>query len=231
MENQDLIDGISTVKHFQNLSPADLKAIVTAGQIRRLGTGQTIFFEGDPCSGMFVLIRGKVHLCKFGPQGQVNIVSVIEPVIMFNEVAVVDGGPNPLMAITAEDCVLWHIGHAAFQELLKKIPLVGLSLLRVLATRNRQMLARYEDLSFRSVIARTAKLILDISNGGQKPINRRICSIEEMARRIASVPEAISRSLNVIKSQGLIEVSRTEIIVLTPEKLAELAQLLPEYLK
>ena len=44
------------------------------------------------------------------------------------------------------------------------------------------MLARYEDLSFRSVIARTAKLILDISNGGQKPINRRICSIEEMAR-------------------------------------------------
>jgi CRP-like cAMP-binding protein len=225
MENQDLIDGIGAVKHFKNLSPADLKAIVTAGQVRRFGTGQTIFFEGDPCSGMFVLIRGKVHLCKFGPQGQVNIVSVIEPVIMFNEVAVVDGGPNPLTAIAAEDCLLWQIGHAAFQELLTKMPLVGLSLLQVLATRNRLMLARYEDLSFRSVVARTAKLIMDISDGGSKPVNRRKCSIEEMARRIATVPEAISRSLNVIKSQGVIEVSRKEITVLIPEKLAELAQL------
>jgi CRP-like cAMP-binding protein len=231
MDNlQNLVDRLKTVKHFQNLSPADLKTIVSAGQVRQFGIGQTIFYEGDPCSGMFVLIRGKIHLCKYGPQGQVNIMSVIEPVIMFNEVAVVDGCSNPLTAIAAENCLLWQIGHAAFQELLEKIPLVGLSLLRVLATRNRQMLSRYEDLSFRSVISRTAKLILDISNGGHKPINRRICSIEEMARRIASVPEAISRSLNMIKSQGLIEVSRNEIAVLFPEKLAELAQLLPNQL-
>jgi CRP-like cAMP-binding protein len=227
-EPLNLAERLKAVKHFQNLPDADLTAIVSAGQVRRFVTGQTIIYEGDPCSGMFVLLRGKIHLCKFGPQGQVNIMSVIEPTIMFNEVAVIDGGPNPVTAIAAEDCLLWQIGYDAFQGLLVKIPLVGLSLLRVLAQRNRLMLARYEDLSFRSVIARTAKLILDISDRGSKTIDRRTCSIEEMARRIASVPEAISRSLRQLNDQGLIRVSRNEISVLLPVQLAGLAQVGPD---
>jgi CRP-like cAMP-binding protein len=104
---------------------------------------------------------------------------------------------------------------------------VGLSLLRVLARRNRQMITQYEDLSFRSVIARTAKLLLDLSDYGRHPIDRRTCSINEMASRIATVPEAISRSLNLIKQRGVIRVSRTEIEVLSVEELANLAQLGP----
>ena len=150
---------------------------------------------------------------------------------MFNEVAVVDGGPNPFSAIVVEDCLVWQISHSSFVKLVEKNPQVGLSLLKILAVRNRQMIDRYEDLSFRSVIARVAKLILDMSASGLKPIDRRNCSIKEMARRIGTVPEVISRSLNAIKSLGLIEVNRIEILVLSPEKLAELAQLLPEQLK
>jgi CRP/FNR family transcriptional regulator, cyclic AMP receptor protein len=226
MDSQSsLIDRLKTVKHFSSLSPGELWSIVSAGSVKRYGTGQTIFCEGDACAGMFVLIRGRVQLCKFGLQGQVNIMSVVEPVIMFNEVAVLDGGPNPVTAIAAEDSLLWQIDHQAFQDLLKKIPVVGLSLLRVLAARNRQMLDHYEDLSFRSVLSRTAKFLLDISECGRRPIDRRMCSIEEMARRIATVPEAISRSLSSLKSTGAIQVSRTEILITSEKKLSELAQL------
>jgi CRP-like cAMP-binding protein len=221
----DLVGRLKTVKHFRNLSPADLLAIASAGKVRHFGTGQTAFCEGNPCSGMFVLIHGKIHLCKFGPQGQVNIMGIIEPVIMFNEVAVLDGGPNPLTAIVVENCLVWQIGYEAFQKLLEQIPQVGTSLLCVLARRNREMILRYEDLSFRSVIARTSKLLLDLSDHGRKPINRQSCSIEQMASRIATVPEAISRSLSVIQKSGAVRVSRTEIAVTSVEKLASLAQI------
>ena len=228
MENpSDLIENIKRVKHFQNLSLNDLRRIVTAGTVRRFQAGSTIFGEGEPCAGMFVLMRGMVHLCKIGPEGQVNIMAVVEPIIMFNEITVLDGGPNPVTAIAVKDCVVWQIGYEAFQGLLDKIPQVGLSLLRVLARRNRQMITQYEDLSFRSVIARTAKLLLDLSDYGRHPIDRRACSINEMASRIATVPEAISRSLNLIKQRGVIRVSRTEIEVLSVEELANLAQLGP----
>ncbi len=228
-ENMDtipsLIERLRSVTHFRSFTPAQLKTVVTSGTIKKFVTGETIFREGEPCAGMYVLLRGKIHLCKLGPNGQMTILSVVEPVIMVNEVAVLDGGPNPITAIAAEDCLTWQIGHLAFQDLLDKMPEIGLSLLKVLARRNRQMLSQYEDISFRNVVSRTAKLLLDISSGGKQPIDRRKCSIEEMARRIATVPEAISRSLNVIKNRGLIEVNRAAITVLLPQELAALAML------
>lgn len=229
MDNpSDLIDSIKTVKHFHNLSLNDLRLIVTAGVVHRFRAGATIFTEGEPCSGMFVLMRGMVHLCKIGPQGQINIMAVVEPIIMFNEITVLDGGPNPVTAIAVKDCFIWQIGYESFQALLEKIPQVGLSLLRVLARRNRQMISQYEDLSFRSVVGRTAKLLLDLSDYGRRPIDRHACSINEMASRIATVPEAISRSLNLIKQRGVIRASRTEIVVLSAEELASLAQVGPQ---
>jgi len=229
MENQsDLISSLKTVNHFRNLSLNDLRLIVTSGTVRRFRAGATIFTEGEPCAGMFVLMRGMVHLCKIGPQGQINIMAVVEPVIMFNEITVLDDGPNPVTAVAVKDCFVWQIGYKAFQGLLEKIPQVGLSLLRILARRNRQMITQYEDLSFRSVVARTAKLLLDLSDYGRHPIDRRTCSINEMASRIATVPEAISRSLNLIKQQRVIRVSRTEIVVFSVEELATLAQVGPQ---
>jgi CRP-like cAMP-binding protein len=227
-ESPNLLESIKTVRHFHKLNLSELTAIISAGQVRRFRTGETVFTESAPCAGMFVLIRGMVHLCKSGPQGQVNIMAVIEPVIMFNEITVLDGGSNPTTAIVVQNCLVWQIGYEAFQGLLEKIPQVGLSLLHVLATRNRQMISHYEDLSFRSVVARTSKLLLDLSNYGRHPIDRRHCSIEEMASRIATVPEAISRSLNAIKTAGAVAVSRTEIVVLSLEKLVVMAQIGPK---
>jgi CRP/FNR family transcriptional regulator len=128
-----------------------------------------------------------------------------------------------LSALAIENSLVWQISHESFQALIERIPQVGLSLLRVLARRNREMIAHYEDLSFRSVVARTAKLLLDLSDNGHRTIIRRNCSIEEMASRVATVPEAISRSLNIIKISGTIRVTRTEITIVSTGKLAELA--------
>lgn len=46
-----------------------------------------------------------------------------------------------------------------------------------------------------------------------------------MASRVATVPEAISRSLNFLKTLGAIQVSRMEIRILAVEKLTAQAQL------
>jgi CRP/FNR family transcriptional regulator len=224
-ELRQLAERLRQVQHFKHFSITDLTAIVSMGQVRHFRTGETIFQEGEPCSGMYVLLRGEVHLRKMGPLGQTNILSIIKPVIMFNEVAVLDGGTNPLSAEAVEDCLIWQISYESFQVLLQRYPDMGLGLLKVLAKRNRQMLERYEDLSFRSVHARMAKLLLDLSKNGTRKIERNQHPISEMAARIASVREAISRCLQTFKSRGLIQYDRTEISVLDPQSLAKLGQM------
>jgi CRP/FNR family transcriptional regulator len=223
-----LIARLGNVTHFRGLAPTDLEAIVLAGMIRRYHAGETIFLEDDDCAGMFVLLSGGVHLFKQNPQGKQNILAVIQPVIMFNEVAVLDGGPNPVSAMAAQETLVWRIPHDEFQELLKRYPLVGLSLLHVMAERNRLLVAQYYDLSFRSVLARTAKLLLELSQNGQHIIHRRENPIHLMAKRIATVPEAVSRALKEISKQGAINMTRSTIEVRLPWVVANLAQMVSQ---
>lgn len=216
---------LKTVAHFRALPQADLNAIIAAGVLQRYPENAVIFHEGAPCAGMFVLLEGQVHLRKFGPEGQEQIMAIIDPVIMFNEVPVLDGGPNVATAVASQPCLTWSIDCNEFQALLARYPMIGLGLLRVLARRNRYLIAQYEDLSFRSVVARTAKLLLDLSAQGASTINRRTHPNVELAARIATGPEPFSRSLRLLQEKGHIACTRAQITVLHAEALAELAYL------
>lgn len=231
MTNYDnLLKGIRQVKQFQSLSDDNLKEIIISGQIQNFSSGQTIFVQDEPSAGMFVLIEGKVNICKIGPNGQQNIIASINPVIMFNEVAVLDCGKNPVTAIATQNCRLWHIDCEPFQTLLKRFPEVGLGLLRIMAVRNRRLIEHFEDLSYRNVESRVAKLLLDLSLNGTKPIIRKEHSIEEMASLIATVSPVISRTINNFRKSGYITTSRNTISLDQPESIARIAGLNLEFL-
>ncbi|MEW5719111.1 MAG: Crp/Fnr family transcriptional regulator [Chloroflexota bacterium] len=220
----NLVETLGRVEHFKRLPEVDRAAIVNAGQTHSFPAGAFIYREGEAGAGMFVLLAGHVHLLKLGPQGQQSIVAEIAPVIMFNEVTVLDGGANLTTAVAVQECVTWNIGHANFQALLQRYPMIGLGLLRVLATRMRNLMAQYEDLSFRSVLARTAKLLLDLSARGTRSISRREYPNADLAARISTVPEALSRSLQVFRKNGDITCTRATITVNQPETLEKFAQ-------
>ena len=233
--HETLAERLGNVSHFMKLSLADRLSIILAGHMRRFQTDTVIFSEEEPCAGMFVLFKGHVHICKLGLKGQQSIIADIDPVIMFNEVALLDGGPNPYTAIATQNCLAWQISREAYEKLLHRFGQdqymeVALGLLGIMAARYRQLLDSYADLSFLSVPNRVAKLIYELSANGQAPINRHENSINEMAAHIACAPEAISRSLNILKCQGIIATTRTVITILEPNELAIMAQKEPNNL-
>ena len=224
-DDPSLVTRLSKVRHFTLLPPTAIYEIVTAGQVQTHASGSIIFHEGWQCAGLFVLFKGRVHLCKTSLQGQESIISVIEPVIMFNEVAALDGDVNPFTAIADQKCITWNISHRQFQTLIEKYPVLGNSLLNVLAKRNRWLMAKYEDLVTRPVKARTAKIILDLSAYGTRPVDRITHSNQFLAASISTVPEVVSRSIKFLRESGVIECTRSQIIVKRPGRLAELAQI------
>lgn len=224
---ESLVGRLSSVPHFKGVPENAIREIVRSGQVLHHKADSIIFYEGSPCAGLFVLLKGKVHLCKLGLQGQKTIIAVINPVIMFNEVTVIDGGPNPVSAVAVEDCINWQVSCERFQMLMERYPLVGTGLLGVMAKRNRLMLSYLEDIISRPILARVAKSLLDLSDWGKKPINRRQHSNMEIASRVATVHEAISRSIKSLHEMGAINFNREEIVVSNVERLAELAQIEP----
>ena len=227
MDFKKLTERLGNVEHFQHLKPNQRNEIVTAGQVEFHPKGTVVFREGDPCAGLFVLFKGQVNLSMMGIQGQECIITIIHPVIMFNEVAVLDGGPNPVTATAVRDCATWRLGHDRYMRLMQQYPEMGIGLLNVLASRHRMMLSRFEDLFSRTVQARAAKVLLEESRNGRKVIDRKMHANQELAARAATCPEVFSRSLKSLRELGVIECDRATILVKMPDRLAEVAMVEP----
>ena len=134
---QEITTIIGNVQHFKHLNAEALQDLIDAGELVTATAATTLFWESEPCAGLYVLIEGQVHLKKIGPDGQVSILAILEPPFIFNEVPVFDNGSNPVTAVVSQDALLWHIQPAPFLELLKKYPQISLSLMYTLASHNR----------------------------------------------------------------------------------------------
>lgn len=218
---------LGTVEHFQDLSPEELVEIVRSGRIQRFSAGQVIFVEEEPSAGLFVLLEGRVQLCVLSPQGQVSILALFEPVIMFNEVPAMDGDVNPATVICLEDSLVWNMSQHDLENMLLRYPRIAIGMLRVLAGRNRRLVRQFQDLSFRSVLARSARLLLELSQDGNHSIDRRKHPNHRLAAQIATVPEAFSRSLRIFRNNGDIQTTDQFIKVLNPHHLLEIGQVGP----
>lgn len=215
---------LARVDHFHGLSENELVHIIASGQLQPFAAGELVFMEEDPSAGLYVLLSGRVQLFKLSPQGQISILALVEPVIMFNEVPAVDRGPNAVTAVCLEDSLVWRLPSAELEALVLRYPRIGWGLLQVMAQRNRSLVGKFQDLSFRSVLARAAKLLLVLAEEEGAAIDRRRHPNHQMAARIATVPEAFSRCLKVLRTYGDIRANNRTIEILNPAHLHQVAQ-------
>jgi len=222
MDIGELSRRLQGIEHFNNIPLNEVEGIIRAGCIRSFEKDQTIFSEEEFCSGMFVLLHGQVQLCKISLQGQISILSVINPIIMFNEVSALDGGLNPVTAVASQDSIIWQISSEKLQDLIIQYPRIGLGLLRVLSSRNRKLISLFQDLSFRPLLSRTAKLLLEISEQGKLKINRKDNPNYHLASRLSTVPEAFSRCLKIFRQKNLITSDTHKIEILDVNHLRQI---------
>ena len=224
-----LVELMGNVPHFTGMSFEDLLSIVKTGSLVHKQHEETIFWEFEPCAGLFVLLEGQVYLYKHGPEGQEYILNVLNPITMLNEVSVLDEGANPLTAVSQGNSVLWQVPLENFRGLMQNFPQLALGLLPILAKRNRWLLSQYEDLCFLTVRARTAKLLLEYSQHGEIAIDRRDLKIQQIAARIFTSPDVVSRTISLLAINGMIDSDRQTIAVKDAGALAKLAHLEPDF--
>jgi CRP-like cAMP-binding protein len=109
-------------------------------------------------------------------------------------------------------------------HLLDTNPRLARGVIQNLAGRVLHLVALVEDLSLRSVDARLARLLLERSVD-DIILRQRWATQAEMAARLGTVPDVISRSLRKLVNQGLIQMDRSAIRILDRAKLVALAML------
>jgi CRP-like cAMP-binding protein len=215
------------VPYLANLSEDVLLAIAAIAQPRTLDRGQMIFLEGDPCAGLFLVGEGEVKIFKLSSQGREQILAVLGPGGTFNEVAVLDGGPNPASAAATEPAVVWVIRRDDVKRLAEAYPALAWALIESMARRARQLVEMVEDLSLRSVKARLAKLLLAQAERSrdQSAIERsEMVTQTEMAARLGTVREMVGRALRELADEGLITLDRQRIVIDDLDGLSHVAE-------
>ena len=94
---------LKRVAIFSSLSEPEF-AFLTAHLVsRKYGTGEMIFGEGDPCSGLYVVQSGNVRIFKSSAGGREQVLSIDGPGGSIAELPVFDGGNYPASAQAVSD--------------------------------------------------------------------------------------------------------------------------------
>ncbi|MBI2851435.1 MAG: Crp/Fnr family transcriptional regulator [Chloroflexi bacterium] len=215
-----LADYLKGVPYFSALSPEEREKIAKDTLERSFDRGEVIFLEGEPCQGLYLVKSGRVRIFKSSPEGREQVLMTAAAGTTFNEVPVFDGGPNPASASALEQTTIYVVPTKTVNALLAGCP-AAQAIIKLFAGRLRHLSSVVEDLSFRSVVSRLARLLLDsaVVQGGPSPVPR--LTQEEMATMIGSVRDVVGRGLRALEKAGAIRIEGQRILVVDPEKLKE----------
>jgi len=216
---------LAKVHFLRDVSSAALDALADAAICQRYSQGASIFLEGDPTAGMFLVELGVVKISRVSLEGREYIMHLPERGDTFNDVSTLDGGPNPANATAYTEVVLWRIDRDTVQRLARTYPDLTWAMIENLAGRTRQMVTLLHDLAMRSVRGRLARLLLQEAESRDSDVVYRLLTQEEMAARLGTVREMVGRTLRGLANDGLIEFDRHRIVILDPQRLAEEAEI------
>jgi len=211
---------LRSISYLSGLDEATLKALARVAVRRRYDAGQMIFVEGEPCAGLFIVERGRVKIFKLSPGGREQILHIFGAGEGFNDVAVLDGGPNPVNVMALEPTSVLVIDRPSMVDLLERYPALSRAVIENLASRARHLVSLVEDLSLRTVVGRLAKLLLEQASE-EVDLERvpRGLTHAQMAARLGTVREVITRSLHKLEDEGIIKIERHRIVILDREAL------------
>ncbi len=215
---------LSEIRLLREASPAAIDALAEAAICLRYSEGATIFLEGDPAAGLFLIEQGIVKVNRLSLEGREYIMHLLERGDIFNTVAVLDGGPNPAHASARTDAVVWRIDRADVQRLARIYPDLAWAFIESLAGQARLLVELVHDLSMRSVRGRLARLLLEEAESRDSDVVQRLLTQEEMAARLGTVREMVGRTLRGLALDGIIEFNRHRIVILDPQRLAAEAE-------
>jgi CRP-like cAMP-binding protein len=203
---------------FAGLADADLAALGGAMFQRAYPAGQIVLLEGAASSVLYVVRAGRLKLFKTSPKGREQVLRLLRPGDTFNEVAVFDEGPNPASAQAIEDCTLYLLRRRDLMRFVAERPGIALAFTRAFARRLRESLALVEDLAFRDVTSRLARILLEDRDGGAPRLTQELLAAMAGSRR-----EVVGRALKALSQEGAVKLERGRIHVTDGAALKRLA--------
>ena len=215
MDERELL---RTVPIFGDLSEADLGKLAGLATRKHYPKDGVVFFENEAGDTLFMIAEGRIKVTILGDDGREIILSVLGSGEFFGEMALLDNEPRSATAIAAEESELVSLSRAEFEGVLAQNPSMMAGLIKVLTARLRHANHQISTLALLDVYGRVARVIVEMGRDeGKRLKDGRITfqrpTHQEIANRIGTTRETVTRMLKDLQRQSLIRVSGREIVL------------------
>lgn len=226
-EIAEIAKELKQVPFFSNLDEAPLKELARAARKKTYDRGQMVFFENDPCEGFYFIRTGSVKIYKMSPEGREQILHTLKAGETFAEVPTFDNGLCPANVQAVEDSILLLIRRSDFERVVHEYPEVAIGLLQHFARWLRRFTIQLEELALKDVSSRLAGYLLRLADETGSPTPEGIEvklkeSQHEIASRIGTVREIVSRNLKKFQEMDLIGLHGRRLVILDRQGLEDI---------
>lgn len=216
------VEAISKLKYFAGLEQRQLEVVAQLFSQKVFMKGQPILAEGDRDETLHFVNSGVVKVFKTSPEGKEQIVKIIRPGESFNDVTVFSNGPCPYSAeALGNPTVIYLIHKTNLMPFIEKNLRIAQNAIEIMAEQERIMLTLVEDLSFKNVVGRVAKILLKNLEPGPDGLPK--LTQYEMAAMAGTAREVVGRSLKGLEDLGAIRLEKHRIVIVDKDRLYQIA--------
>jgi CRP-like cAMP-binding protein len=210
LNDTSLSEKIETLRenaYFTDLPDPLLKEVAQDMQQREYERGDILFWEADPCDGLYILESGSAKIFRLSTQGRQYIVRILQEGDTFAEVPAFDGGLNPVNVEALETSRVWVINGEKLRSLVTLYPAFAKKVLENFGEMLRSLVRSVSEMAFYQVTHRLARLISEQHSEESPPH----WTQEQLAAQLGTVREVVARSLKELERSGAIRIDDRRI--------------------
>ncbi len=211
---------------FGSLSSGLVSDLLALATLRRLQSGEHLFFRGDPPDGVYALLEGSLRISGVNEAGKEAILSMVEPPMWLGEIALFDRLPRTHNAVAEGVTRLLHVPMAALDELLARHPQYWRDFGVLMSLKVRFAFIGLEDLALLPADMRVMRRLVLLSQSA--PVDGPCVlpiSQSQLGLMLSLSRQTTNQVLQSLQDRGIVQVAYGRIKVLDRAQLAAAAGL------
>jgi CRP/FNR family cyclic AMP-dependent transcriptional regulator len=205
---------LHNIELFADLDEQEFANLAHKAVTRQFPRNTVVINEGDISDSLYVILEGAVKVFLSNEDGKEVILNTQGPGEYFGEMALLDPAPRSASVMTTEKSRLSIIAKPDFEAFLRQHPEAMLKILCRSIKRLRALTDTVGSLALLDVYGRVARLLLKLakSEGALRVVKAELTQ-QDIANRIGSSREMVSRILKDLRTGGYIEMRDRHIIL------------------
>lgn len=207
--------------------PEELAETIRAhANVVRSRRGNDVVSLGDSSVQVYLLLEGRAQTRLVTQDGSDAILRDLGPGDFFGELAAIDSEPRSAWVVALSDCVLARIPGETFHDTVTRIPAVAAWMEKRLTAQIRDLTHRWFELNALQVRSRLHCELARMCGKADEAVTIDPAPTHaELAARIGTHREAITREIGYLVRNGMIEQERRRLTIRDPVALRRLADM------